>query len=323
MADAVDTPDVGSALTNVPFGELIKSTALAVAEAQSEMDKSALRVAEMMSGSAILRDPETMLPIDTNGRKPMRSEGGVYYATMEGAQKFEPAIIDTRVFFGRELDGTPVRMSMLELGFTPTFYQFVETILEVKIAISLTKAVDSEVKNKGEIKEVSQNSRVSASHGRFGGSFQASSQVQVKATPIDASYSTKYNYAIEASSLFRTKLVPVPPPAILEQRIRQQMELDVERERLRSLAIASVEVTPASPKMDSSNTTLKLSARALGPAGEGLIERSFTWTLVGQVPTGVTVVDGLVSRSATSTTGTVSVKVASGGVAKTVNVELG
>ena len=40
-----------------------------------------------------------------------------------------------------------------------------------------------------------------------------------KATPIDATYSTKFNYAVEGSSLFRTKLVPVPPPAILEQRI--------------------------------------------------------------------------------------------------------
>ncbi|HZF51546.1 MAG TPA: hypothetical protein VE093_22980 [Polyangiaceae bacterium] len=323
MADQFSPPDVGTALTNVPFGELVKATALAIADAQSELDKSALRVAEMMSGSALLRDPVTMLPIDANGRMPVRSEGGVYYTSTESDEKFEPTVVDTRVFFGRELDGTPVKMSMLELGFTPTFYQFVETILEVKIAISLTQSIDNEVKNKGEVKEVSQSSKVSASHNRFGGSFQATSQYQARSTPIDATYSTKYNYAVEGSSLFRTKLVPVPPPAILEQRIRQQMELDMQRERIRTLPAASIEVTPAAPKMSAAETSIKLSARALGAGGEGLIERTFDWTLVGQVPTGVTVVDGVVTRTATSTTGAVSVQVTSGAASKTVTVDLG
>jgi hypothetical protein len=323
MADTTDTLDVGTVLTNVPFGELIKTTALAVAEAQAELDKSALRVAEMMSGSAVLRDPVTMLPVDANGQKPVRTEAGVYYTSEEGSEKFEPAMIDTRVFFGRELDGTPVRMSMLELGFTPTFYQFVETVLEIKIALTLSKAVDNEVKNKGEVREYAQSSRVNASYGRFGGGFSSSTQIQAKATPIDASYSSKYNYAIEASSLFRTKLVPVPPPSLLEQRIRQQMELDLTRERLRTLPAASIEITPAAPAIAAPGNSIQLTARALGPGGEGLLERPFTWSLTGPVPTGVTVDNGLVTRSATSTTGTVAVKVASGAIEKTVSVELG
>lgn len=322
MADATDNVDVGTVLTNVPFGELIKTTALAVAEAQAELDKSALRVAEMMSGSAVLRDPETMLPIDANGRRPVRTEGGVYYASDDASERFEPAMVDTRVFFGRDLAGAPVRMSMLELGFTPTFYQFVETVLEIKIALTLTKAVDSEVKNKGEVREVSQSSRVAASYGRNGGSFAASSQVQTKATPIDATYSTRYNYAVEAASLFRTKLVPVPPPALLEQRIRQQMELDQTRERLRTLAVAAVEVRPAAPRIASPDNAVQLTARALGPGGEELIGRGFTWTLTGAVPAGVAVVDGLVTRPATSTIGAVTLKVASGAVEKLVSVEL-
>ncbi len=37
---------------------------------------------------------------------------------------------------------------------------------------------------------------------------------------VSASYSAKYQYSAEGSSLMRTKLVPVPPPAILEERIR-------------------------------------------------------------------------------------------------------
>lgn len=321
MADAITTPDIGTVLTNVPFGELIKSAALAVAEAQSELDKSALHVAEMMSGSLILRDPVTMLPIDANGKMPVRTEGGVYYTSKDTSEKFEPTIVDTRVFFGRELDGTPVKMSMLELGFTPTFYQFVETVIELKIAISLTQSVDNTVKNQGTITETSASSQNSGSYNRFGGAYRSSSQVQTKATPIDATYSTKYNYAVEASSLFRTKLVPVPPPAILEQRIRQQMELDLQRERLRTLPVASIDVTPTNGKLSTGATTLQLSARAIGSAGEGLINRSFTWEITSS-PSGVTMENGLLTRANATTTGMVSICVTSGSVSKTVNVEL-
>jgi hypothetical protein len=47
----------------------------------------------------------------------------------------------------------------------------------------------------------------------------------VSTSQVNASYSQKYSYSAEGSSLLRTKLVPIPPPAILEERIRQQMEL--------------------------------------------------------------------------------------------------
>ena len=37
---------------------------------------------------------------------------------------------------------------------------------------------------------------------------------------VSASFSSKYQYSAEGSSLMRTKLVPIPPPALLEERIR-------------------------------------------------------------------------------------------------------
>ena len=40
---------------------------------------------------------------------------------------------------------------------------------------------------------------------------------------VTAHYTGKYNYSVEGSSLLRTKLVPVPPPAILEERIRTEL----------------------------------------------------------------------------------------------------
>ena len=45
----------------------------------------------------------------------------------------------TVLFDGEEL-------SMMELGFSPTFYQFIDTIIEVKIAIKMTREYTSERK---------------------------------------------------------------------------------------------------------------------------------------------------------------------------------
>src|SRR3954449_13447061 len=53
--------------------------------------------------------------------------------------------------------------SLLELGFAPTFYQFVDTVLEVKVAFSMS----SETSNSGSERE----------------------KYQAKSTPVDATYS--------------------------------------------------------------------------------------------------------------------------------------
>ena len=58
--------------------------------------------------------------------------------------------MDSRIYFGYVYDENgnrvPTKMSMMELGFVPTFYQFVDTIIEVKISITIqapTEATNS------------------------------------------------------------------------------------------------------------------------------------------------------------------------------------
>jgi hypothetical protein len=93
--------------------------------------------------------------------------------------------------------------SLLELGFAPTFYQFVDTVLEVKVAFSMS----SETSNSGS----------------EGGKYQA------KSTPVDATYSNRFQYPVEGSSVMRTKLVTVPPPGLLEGRVRELVEAEQRR----------------------------------------------------------------------------------------------
>jgi hypothetical protein len=193
---------IGQDLLNVPMGEMISEMALAIADAQLALDESGVRQAELMSGRVVLRDDNGRF-IDKDG-KPLSP----------GAQ---PEFHDSLVFFGyrRSADGnttTPERVSMMELGFTPTFYQFVDTLIEVKIAIKMTEETATTRTEKG----YRRSSQFSATRA---GIFYSTS-----VTPVDATYSSKYNYSAEGSSLLRTKLAPVPPPSVLVERARILME---------------------------------------------------------------------------------------------------
>jgi hypothetical protein len=156
------------------MGDMIRQMAFAIADAQFQLDEASIQVARYMSGEPVSVD-------DGNG----------------GTTEEKTTVL----FDGEEL-------SMIELGFTPTFYQFVDTLIEVKIAIKITAEATSERKVKG--------TRFAFSSNRNGFS--------ISTTPVDATYTSKYNYSAEGSSLLRTKLVPVPPPSILEERIRAAME---------------------------------------------------------------------------------------------------
>ena len=55
---------------------------------------------------------------------------------------------------------------MIELGFTPTFYQFVDTLIEVKIAIKISREIASSTTTKGERKTAGSSSATAASTTR-------------------------------------------------------------------------------------------------------------------------------------------------------------
>ncbi len=104
----------------------------------------------------------------------------------------------TRVPFGKK------SYSLLELGFTPTFYQFVDTVIEIKVSISTSTSTSS-----------SRNRRDASSKKT-----DSDGTVEATSSSVSAAYSSKYQYSTEGSSYIRTKIVPVPAPAILHERIR-------------------------------------------------------------------------------------------------------
>lgn len=171
---------VGQELLSVPFPQMVRNLGVGIAEAQFQLDLVSLKIARMMAGYEVPEEDE---------------EGGA------------PAPAgDERKYLVEFNDGS--QYSLLELGFTPTFYQFVDTVIELKMSISMNSSVET----------TRSSTHVSAKASL--GFFSAKANVSC----VSASFASKYQYSAESSSIMRTKLVPIPPPTILEERIRKMIE---------------------------------------------------------------------------------------------------
>lgn len=168
-------PNVGQELLNVPFPEMVLKLACAIAEGQYNLDIVSCKIAKFMGNK---NKAPVSLPDLTNIEDP-------------------------------ESEFTT---SLIGAGFQPTFYQFTDTIIEVKMAISMNQTTEKSVS-------------VSASGGwAF---FSAS---------VNASYSSKYSYSVDGSSLLRTKITPLPPNTFMQrmldmkaQALQQKFALDMKK----------------------------------------------------------------------------------------------
>ena len=243
-------PRIGQELLDVPMGDMIREMALAIAEGQMALDANSIDVAEMMGGLKTITDDEGNVSFEDSrvffGQQKFTSTEAVTYLNSGEASEYEKSKLEENLKLdensgqlatksvsgvytitpaGTALSTTinvPRRMSMMELGFTPTFYQFVDTIIEVKISIKYTQESSSSVSiNRSTTKKSSRG--VGGGIAKFFGSPNAKKS-SVSTSQVNATYSQKYSYSAEGSSLLRTKLVPIPPPAVLEDRIRKMME---------------------------------------------------------------------------------------------------
>ena len=147
---------VGQELLNVPFPEMVKNLALAIAEGQTALDQNSIAVTQSLVDTTIeLPD----IPTQANPNPPV------------------------------------VKFPLIALGIAPTFYQFTEAVIEVKMAITMTITTDFNLKVGAQAK------------------FKAFS------ASVNASYSRKYDYKVEGSSLLRVTLGPVPPPKAMQDYI--------------------------------------------------------------------------------------------------------
>jgi hypothetical protein len=112
-------------------------------------------------------------------------------------------------------DNETIKTSLIGAGFQPTFYQFTDTIIEVKMAITMNQTFESTF------------------------STSASGGFMCFAASVNASFSSKYSYSVEGSSLLRTKITPLPPNTFMQrildmkaQKLQQEFQLKLKQQEL-------------------------------------------------------------------------------------------
>jgi hypothetical protein len=175
---------VGADLLAVPFPKMILSMAQAISKGQMALDLASLNTLKVLANTKFDYIPE-FTEVLTPKPLPVSIPGG-------------GSVTATGV--NVEFTKSPaVKLTMIQAGILPTFYQFTESIIEVKMSISSKAETQSEF-------EFGASLEVSADF--LFGSATFSSHVNYKT-------SNTYSYSAEGSSLLRTTLKPTPPPGRL------------------------------------------------------------------------------------------------------------
>jgi hypothetical protein len=180
-------PSIGQELLDVPFAELVKNLAFAIAEGQLELDRASIETLKFLVATQVPIIPEiteiiepTVQNIQING------PNGPQTIPVTGASV-------------RASGATPVSVSLLQAGLQPSFYQFTEATLEVKMSISIKQTEDRQTESGGS----SGSSRPLAARVGLTRAF---------ASPVNYRTKNTYSYEAQGSSVMRAVMRPVPPP---------------------------------------------------------------------------------------------------------------
>jgi len=189
---------IGQDLLNVPFPDMVYNLARAIADGQKRLDKNSLNTLKELARTKfdfIESITEVLLPV------PQTIQAGGNEITVTGIN------VETTI-------SPPTKLTLLQAGLTPTFYQFTESLIEVKIQLKTT--MDNEVKVDAGF-EFDETLGVEMGFGGglaglFGGPSGKITSTTHVASHTNVETTSKYSVTQEGSSLLRTTLKPVPPP---------------------------------------------------------------------------------------------------------------
>lgn len=191
---------IGQQLLDVPFPEMVYKLANAIAQGQRRLDRASLDTAKALAKAKVKVIPEIYEVIQPGS---VRDVGGVPVTGVNVSTTY----------------ADPATYTLLQAGLTPTFYQFTETIIEVKISISQRTELSSELELGSEFEFSTEvEAEASANFFLFGGSTKVKTS-STFSSHVNYTSSAKYSYSAEGSSLLRTTLKPVPPPPRLLPRV--------------------------------------------------------------------------------------------------------
>lgn len=198
---------IGQELLDVPFPDMIFKMANAIAQGQRRLDKASLDTARALAKAKVKVIPDIYEIVESTTLAESLDAG----ATMPAG--LDPTTVDTVSV--RTESAKPINMTLMQAGLLPTFYQFTESLIEVKISISHRSSSSREFEAGAEF-EISTEAEAHGSLFGFGGSASVSTTFS---SHVNYKSSSTYSYSVEGSSLLRTTLKPVPPPARIIPRI--------------------------------------------------------------------------------------------------------
>lgn len=155
---------VGQQLLDVPLPQMVTRLGVSIADAQRALDDASIETAKQLSEETMEVIPQITRTINA-----------------DGSISYNP--------------GDEVSIPLLAMGLHPTFYEFSEATIDVKMDIKTKTERES---------EVSVSTEHSVNFGVYSGSIQA-----------DYKHNRKFGKTVEGTSHMRTVISPVPPPELL------------------------------------------------------------------------------------------------------------
>lgn len=181
---------IGQELLDVPFADLVRNLAFAIAEGQLALDQSSIETLKYLMNERVPIVPEFTEIIEPVERQVTVGPSGQQIS-----------------YTGADIRGSgsqPIDLTLLQAGIQPTFYQFTEAQIEVKLSIVIKRTQESESEPSGG------NSGVRVPLKGY--------QLRAFASPVNYRTANTFSYTAEGSSVFRATIRPVPPPPRLTPR---------------------------------------------------------------------------------------------------------
>ncbi len=174
---------IGQDLLDLPFAEMVRNLAFAIAEGQLALDRSSIETLQFLLNHNVEIVPEITEVIEPVGHDVTIGPTG-----------------GTLTITGARPSGIPaptITLNLLQAGITPTFYQFTEAQIEVKLSITMRRVEETTTSSKPFTPYVA---LAGLPHRAF-------------ASSVDYRTANTYSYSAEGASVFRATIRPVPPPS--------------------------------------------------------------------------------------------------------------
>ena len=171
---------IGQELLDLPIADMVRDLAAAVAEGQLSLDRASIETLKFLASVA---NAIELIPQITEVIAPAPS-----IVVVGGNNVTVPGFSVT------QQPVAPVKTTLLQAGLLPTFYQFTEALIEVKLSITLKETSATQTERRPGF---------------------AKRGVMAFAAPVNFRNASTYSHTAEGSSLLRVTMKPVPGPVRL------------------------------------------------------------------------------------------------------------